>query len=91
MNEKKIIKDLKERNEKLKIQYDYQNIHLISLEKKQVRLEQENAQLKAQIDEVKIICITNTVKTTLPLYTKETLAKSELANEILSKLEEAGK
>ena len=34
MKDNKIIKDLKERNDKLKMQYDFNNIHLISLENK---------------------------------------------------------
>lgn len=47
MNYKMVIKDLKERNEKLSQQYDFNRVHLITLENKNYRLEQ---QLKAYKD-----------------------------------------
>ena len=49
MKDNKIIKDLKERNDKLKMQYDFNNIHLISLENKYANLQTENTKLKQVI------------------------------------------
>ena len=48
MKDNKIIKDLKERNDKLKMQYDFNNIHLISLENKYANLQTENTKLKQE-------------------------------------------
>lgn len=52
MNKDKIIKDLKKRNDSLKMQYEYRNIRCIHLEYENQRLQQENQQLKKQKDEV---------------------------------------
>lgn len=52
MNKDKIIKDLKKRNDSLKMQYEYRNIRCIHLEKENERLQQENQQLKKQKDDV---------------------------------------
>ena len=52
MNKDKIIKDLKKRNDSLKMQYEYINIRCIHLEKENERLQQENQQLKKQKDDV---------------------------------------
>ena len=49
MKDNKIIKDLKERNDKLKMQFDINNIHLISLENKYANLQTENEKLKQVI------------------------------------------
>lgn len=52
MNKDKIIKDLKKRNDSLKMQYEYRNIRCISLERENQRLLEENQQLKKQKDDV---------------------------------------
>ena len=52
MNKDKIIKDLKKRNDSLKMQYEYRNIRCIHLENENQRLQQENEQLKKQKDDV---------------------------------------
>lgn len=52
MKDNKIIKDLKERNDKLKMQYDFSNIHLISLENKYANLQIENTKLKQDKQEI---------------------------------------
>ena len=51
MNKDKIIKDLKKRNDSLKMQYEYRNIRCVHLEKENERLQQENQQLKKQKDD----------------------------------------
>ena len=48
MNKDKIIKDLKKRNDSLKMQYEYRNTRCIHLEKENERLQQENQQLKKE-------------------------------------------
>lgn len=53
MKDNKIIKDLKERNDKLKMQYDFNNIHLISLENKYANLQIENTKLKQELQTYK--------------------------------------
>ena len=49
MNKDKIIKDLKKRNDSLKMQYEYRNIRCINLENENQRLLEENQQLKKSI------------------------------------------
>ncbi len=50
MNKDKIIKDLKKRNDSLKMQYEYRNIRCICLENENKRLLEENEQLKDKIN-----------------------------------------
>lgn len=52
MNKDKIIKDLKKRNDSLKLQYEYRNIRCINLEHENQKLQRENQQLKKQKDDV---------------------------------------
>lgn len=60
MNKDKIIKDLKEQNDSLKLQYEYRNIRCVHLEKENERLQQENQQLKHNGN--KVIRILETLK-----------------------------
>lgn len=52
MNKDKIIKDLKKRNDSLKMQYEYRNIRCIHLENENNKLQQENQQLKENYDRI---------------------------------------
>jgi FtsZ-binding cell division protein ZapB len=53
MNERKVIKDLKERNEKLSQQYDFNRVHLIALENKNHRLKQQLQAYKDKEDKLR--------------------------------------
>lgn len=78
MKDNKIIKDLKERNDKLKMQYDFNNIHLISLENKYANLQTENTKLKQYNQELtRIVEALEMAKQNMPKGTQFVIVAEE--------------
>ena len=91
MNKDKIIKDLKERNDKLKNQYQLQEIRLHSLEYEKEKLHKEldyadnyNIYLIAKLDKIKEYLNKNA---NAPVYLDMKLYETEVYNYIIKLLE----